>query len=89
MLKGYFCPKHKDSKIFENHLNPVMLVFIGLLSLSTMRVSIIFKVFCINLYTILAKLATSSIRVKLSHNFSESALVRLHKKNYGSPFVVP
>ena len=21
--------KHKDAKIFENHLNPVMLVFIG------------------------------------------------------------
>ena len=26
---GYFCPKHTDTKIFENHLNPVMLVFIG------------------------------------------------------------
>ena len=25
----YFCPKHTDTKIFENHLNPVMLVFIG------------------------------------------------------------
>ena len=25
---GYFLPKHKDAKIFENHLNPVMLVFI-------------------------------------------------------------
>ena len=24
---GYFCPKHKN-KFFENHLNPVMLVFI-------------------------------------------------------------
>ena len=22
-------PKHKNAKIFENHLNPVMLVFIG------------------------------------------------------------
>ena len=22
-------PKHKDAKTFENHLNPVMLVFIG------------------------------------------------------------
>ena len=22
-------PKHKDAKIFENHLNPVILVFIG------------------------------------------------------------
>ena len=26
---GYFCPKDKDAKVFENHLNPVMLVFIG------------------------------------------------------------
>ena len=25
---GYICPKDKDAKIFENHLNPVMLVFI-------------------------------------------------------------
>ena len=24
-----YWPKHKDAKIFENHLNPVMLVFIG------------------------------------------------------------
>ena len=30
-------PKHKDPKIFENHLNPVILVFIGKLSLSTPR----------------------------------------------------
>ena len=26
---GYFHPKYKAAKIFENHLNPVMLVFIG------------------------------------------------------------
>ena len=26
---GYFCPKRKEAKIFENYLNPVMLVFIG------------------------------------------------------------
>ena len=25
----YISPKHKDAEIFENHLNPVMLVFIG------------------------------------------------------------
>ena len=25
---SYFRPKHMDAKIFENHLNPVMLVFI-------------------------------------------------------------
>ena len=24
-----FCPKHKDTKTFENHLNPVILVFIN------------------------------------------------------------
>ena len=29
MLRGYFCPKHKDAKIFEKHLNPIILVFIG------------------------------------------------------------
>ena len=37
VLLGYFRPKYKDSKIFENHLNPVMLVFIGKLPLSTLR----------------------------------------------------
>ena len=26
---GYNRPKHKNAKIFENHLNPVLLVFIG------------------------------------------------------------
>ena len=34
---GYLRPKHKDAKILENHLNPVMLVFIGKLLLSTLR----------------------------------------------------
>ena len=34
---GYFHTKHKNAKIFENHLNSVMLVFIGKLSLSTFR----------------------------------------------------
>ena len=24
---GYYYPKHKDPKIFANHLNPVMFVF--------------------------------------------------------------
>ena len=32
-----FCPKHKDAKTFENHLNPVMLVLIGKPSQSTLR----------------------------------------------------
>ena len=34
---GYFPPKHKNAKIFEKHLNPVMLVLIGKLSLSSFR----------------------------------------------------
>ena len=34
--QGYFHPKQKDAKIFENHLKPVMLVFIGKLSPSTL-----------------------------------------------------
>ena len=48
---GYIRPKHKGAKIFEKHLNPVMLVFIRKLILSTAwwvpyaRVSIIFQVF--------------------------------------------
>ena len=33
---GFFRPKHKNAKIFENHSNPVMLVFIGKLSLSAL-----------------------------------------------------
>ena len=49
--------KAQDTKIFENHLNPVMLVLIGQLSLSTLRripmcqgFSIHFWVFCIIMY---------------------------------------
>ena len=26
---GYFCPKHNDTEIFQKHLSPVMLLFIG------------------------------------------------------------
>ena len=33
----WLSPKHKDAKIFENYLNPVKLVLIGWLSLSTLR----------------------------------------------------
>ena len=58
---GYFCPKHKDAKIFENHLNPVMLVFIEKLLLGTNKwvpmCQGFFALFCIS------KLATSSQRV--------------------------
>ena len=67
MLGLNFLPK-EDAKIFENHLNPVMLVFIGKLSPSTLRwvpisqgfshFSVFFALF------ILDKLVTSSIRVK-------------------------
>ena len=35
-LLSYFRPKHNHAKIFENHPNPVMLVFIRELSLSTL-----------------------------------------------------
>ena len=65
---GYFCPKHKDAKIFEKHLNPVMLVLIRKPSLSTLGWVPIcqgFSHFSAFLYHfVLAKLATSSIRVK-------------------------
>ena len=62
---GYFHPKYKNAKIFENHRNAVMLVFIGKLSLSVLRWVAICHFsgfFCIIL--VLAKLATCSIRVK-------------------------
>ena len=36
-LRLSFHPMHKDAKILRNHLNPVMLVFIGKPSLSTHR----------------------------------------------------
>ena len=34
--EAYFFSKHNDAKIFEHHLNPIMLIFIGELSLSTL-----------------------------------------------------
>ena len=62
-------PKQRDAKIFENQFNPVKLVFIGKLSLSTLR----WVPMCQGLsifpgflhHFVLAKLATSNIRVKL------------------------
>ena len=36
---GYFPPKYRSAKIFENHLNPVMLVSIGWLSLQYSKMS--------------------------------------------------
>ena len=56
---GYFRPKHKDAKFFEKHFNPVMLVFIGLISLSTHVPG--FRSFLRSFE--MAKLATSSLRV--------------------------
>ena len=29
VLRRYFCPKHKEAKIFKKHLNPVVLIFMG------------------------------------------------------------
>ena len=37
MLILYFHPKDKDAKIYDNHKNPVMLIYIRKLSLSTHR----------------------------------------------------
>ena len=65
-----FVRKHKEAKIFENHLNPVMLVFIGKLSLSTLRWVPICQGFSHFLgllqHFVLAKLSTSSIRVNVA-----------------------
>ena len=64
---GYSCPKYKDTKVFDNHQNPVMLVFIGKLSLSTLRWVPICQGFdhfsgFLHLF-VLTKLVASSIRV--------------------------
>ena len=67
---AYFYPKPKDAKIFENHLNPVILVFIWKLSLS----SLIWVPICQGFshfsgflhHFVLAKLASSRRRVNLS-----------------------
>ena len=65
---GYFRPKRKGVKMFENHLNPVMLVFIGELSLSTLWWIPIFKGFnhfqFFLHHFLLAKSTTTSIRGK-------------------------
>ena len=37
---GYFHPKHKDAKIFENYLNPVVELFFEKLSLSTLSTNV-------------------------------------------------
>ena len=73
-LKMNFNPSNAEAtfiqstRIFENHLNPVMLVFIGKLLLSTLRWVPICHGFGhfsgVLLHFVLAKLATSGIRVK-------------------------
>ena len=67
----YIHPMHKNAKIFENHLNPVMLVLIWKLSRSTLRwVPICHGLSNFSAFShhfVLAKLATSRIRVK--HHF--------------------
>ena len=62
--------KHKDAKIFENHLNPVMLVFIGKLPLSSLKWIHMWQGFN-------HLLATSSIRVQA---LSAAPIDVLHKK---------
>ena len=66
--KGFFYPKYNDTKIFENPLNPVMLVFIGKLLLSAIRWVLIREGFChlsgFLHYLVLAKLTTTSIGFK-------------------------
>ena len=67
-IGGYFCAKDKNANIFENHLNLVILVSIRKLSLGTLR----WLTMCHGLshssaflhQFVLAKLATSIIRVK-------------------------
>ena len=74
---GYFHPKHKNPKIFENHLNPVVLVFIGKLSLSTLRKVPICQGFShfsgFLHHFVLAKVTTSSTRVNDLTTSSQSS----------------
>ena len=64
---------HKGAKILENHLNPVMLVFIGKFLLSTLRgVSMCHGFSHLSDFLhhfVLAKLATSSIKVNHPHKY--------------------
>ena len=64
-IRGYFCQKLKDAKIFKNHLN--FLVFMGKLLLSSLRWVLIYQEFshfsAFLHHFILAKLVTISIRV--------------------------
>ena len=66
---GYLLPKHKEI-IFENNLNPVMLVFIGLLSPSTLKWVTTWQGINLSAFYhtyVLAKLATISIQVNPSN----------------------
>ena len=56
---GYFRPMHKKAKSYENHLNPIMLIFIGKLFCQGINH---FSDFCH--HVMLTKLATSGKRVR-------------------------
>ena len=66
---GFIRPMHKNANIFENHLNPVMLVFIWKLSLGTFRWVPIYQGLGdfsgFYHYFVLVELATSSKRVMM------------------------
>ena len=66
-------PKHRDAEFSENHLIPVMLVFIGYLLLSTLLLVPIARVHHFEM----AKLATSSVLV-YSHVMFTSSITLLH-----------
>ena len=75
---------YKNAKIFENHLNPVMLVFIGYLSLSTLIWVPTCQSFSHLLgflyHFVLTKLATNSIRLKTPYlYFQRSPLETEHR----------
>ena len=79
--EAYFHPKHENTKIFENHVNPVIFVLIEKLSLSPVRWVPNcpgFNNFSGYLYQfVLAKVATSSIRV---NPFMPIAVISLAQK---------
>ena len=83
---GYFRPKHKNANYFENHQNPVMLVFIGKLLMSTLRWVPICQGFGhfsgFLHHFLLPQVATSSLRGKGSFWFSSDKYVYLYLKSF-------
>ena len=77
------CIQRRGMQRLEKHLNPVMLVFIGKISLSTFRWVPMCQGFSHFMhYFSLAKLATSSIRVKVVGN--RSSLWMIYSEHYNS-----